>query len=389
MLVPLLATVAAVYAAFVGWCGWRIRRRLPEPPPARAADLSREADLPRVAVLVAARDEDATLARCLDALLAQDYPPDRLAVIVADDHSTDGTAEIVRRYEARTRRLALAGDPVEPEPPEEATVRYVRVPDPASPLRGKALAIHTAIQATDQPIVLITDADCAPAPGWVRGLAEAMGEGVGLAAGMTLMDTQTAFEQAQSLDWGYLLGVASALTEAGLPGTAMGNNLAVRREAYEAVGGYPGLRFSVTEDHALYSAIARTPWRVRFPVRPQTLVRTVPARDLTHAYRQRRRWARGGLRAGPTLWGAYVLAYVAHAVPLVGLAVAPGAGLAALAVKLGADAFHLSGVLRQSGAERLRFGPFLLFQAWVFFYMSTLPLALLIAPRIRWKGRVH
>ena len=273
--------------------------------------------------------------------------------------------------------------------PDAPEVRYVPVPDPTGPLCGKALAIHTAIQNTDAPVLLITDADCAPAPGWVRETVRAMGEDVGLVAGMTLMETRTAFEEAQSLDWGYLLGVASALTEAGVPGTAMGNNLALRREAYEAVGGYPGLRFSVTEDHALYAALARTRWRLRFPIRPPTLVRTFPARDLAHAYRQRRRWTRGGLRAGPTLWGAYVLAYLAHAVPLVGLVLAPAAGLIALVVKTGADAFHLSAVLRRSGAGSLRPGPFLLFEAWVFFYMSTLPIALLLAPRIRWKGRMH
>lgn len=340
---------------------------------------------------MAARDEAHGIERCLDALLAQDYPADRLTVLVADDHSTDRTAEIVRRYEVRTRRLALAGAMDEPEPmPETPEVRYVRVPDPTSPLRGKALAIHTAAEHTDAPLLLITDADCAPAPGWARGLVAGMQDGDGLAGGLTLMQTKTTFGDAQSLDWAFLLGVASALTEAGFPATAMGNNLAIRREAYEAVGGYPGVGFSVTEDHALFSAIAtRTPWRLRFPLRSETLVWTLPARSLGHAYRQRRRWARGGLSAGPVLWAAYVLAHLAHLVPLLALVVTPAAGLAALAVKMGADALHLRTVLRRGGGGRLSVGAFLLFEAWLFAYMSTLPLALLLAPRIRWKGRLH
>ena len=101
------------------------------------------------------------------------------------------------------------------------------------------------------------------------------------------------------------------------------------------------------------------------------------------------RWARGGLNAGPVLWAAYVLAHLAHLIPLLALAVAPLAGLGALAVKMGADALHLRAVLRRGGGGRLSARAFLLFEAWLFAYMSTLPLALLLAPRIRWKGRLH
>ncbi|MEM1056644.1 MAG: glycosyltransferase [Bacteroidota bacterium] len=384
MLVPALTVVIACYVAFIGWCAWRVGR-------ARFEATSDEDDLPRVAVLVAARDEEHTIGRCLDALLAQDYPADRLTILVADDHSTDRTAEIVKRYEARTRRLVLAGDVDEPEPVSKTPeIRYVRVPDPSGLLRGKALAIHTATEQADAPVFLVTDADCAPNPRWARGLVGAMKADTGLVGGLTLMETTTAFEGAQSLDWGYLLGAASALTEAGLPATAMGNNLAVRREAYEAVGGYPGVGFSVTEDHALFSAIAeQTPWRLRFPIYPDTLVRTFPARSLGHAYRQRRRWARGGLNAGPVLWATYVLAHLVHLLPIIGLVLAPAVGIAALAAKTGVDALHLGTVLRRSDGGRLRLGPLLLFEMWLLAYMSTLPLALLLAPRIRWKGRLH
>ena len=376
----LLATVAVVYAAFVGWCAWRVRTAPGEEASGGEPDRARGAgeEWPHVAVLVAARDEEASIARCLDALLAQDYPADRLQIIVADDHSTDRTAEIVQRY----------ASPLAPE--ATPRVRLVSVPDPDGPLCGKPLAIHTALGATDAPVLLVTDADCAPPEAWVRGLVGSLGPDVGLTGGLTLMEARTRFEAAQSLDWSYLLGVASALTEAGLPATAMGNNLAFRREAYDAVGGYPGLPFSVTEDYALFKAIAdQGLWRVRFPLRASTRVRTLPARSFSHAYRQRRRWARGGMRAGPTLWAAYALAHLAHVVPLLGLALAPAAGLVALAVKLGADALLLSAVTSRIEGDQLRAGSFLAFEGFLFLYMTTLPLALLLAPKIRWKGRTH
>src|SRR3546814_8605847 len=55
----------------------------------------------RVSVLIAARNEEQSIGRSLDAVLAQRYPAELLEVIVIDDHSTDRTAEIVTSYQQR------------------------------------------------------------------------------------------------------------------------------------------------------------------------------------------------------------------------------------------------------------------------------------------------
>jgi succinoglycan biosynthesis protein ExoA len=51
-------------------------------------------ELPLVSVVIPARNEQADLSRCLDAVLAQDYPLDRMEVLLVDGGSTDRTAEI-------------------------------------------------------------------------------------------------------------------------------------------------------------------------------------------------------------------------------------------------------------------------------------------------------
>jgi glycosyltransferase involved in cell wall biosynthesis len=51
--------------------------------------------LPSVSLVVAMRNEEAHIQRCLKSLLDQDYPPDRLSVIVADGSSTDRSVAIV------------------------------------------------------------------------------------------------------------------------------------------------------------------------------------------------------------------------------------------------------------------------------------------------------
>lgn len=52
---------------------------------------------PRVSLLVAMRNEVGYIERCLDSLLAQDYPPGCLEIWVMDGHSTDGSQQIVER----------------------------------------------------------------------------------------------------------------------------------------------------------------------------------------------------------------------------------------------------------------------------------------------------
>jgi len=66
---------------------WYFRRR-------RALRLPDETE--RISVLIPARNEEASLPRCLDSLLAQSYPD--LEILVMDDDSTDGTRAVLERY---------------------------------------------------------------------------------------------------------------------------------------------------------------------------------------------------------------------------------------------------------------------------------------------------
>ncbi|HLT46861.1 MAG TPA: glycosyltransferase [Rubricoccaceae bacterium] len=401
-LVVLFAAVG-LYGALMLAMAWWAARAPGGPPPAREP-------LPRVGVLVAARNEEARLGRCLDALLAQDYPPDHLTIYVADDHSTDGTAAVVRRYARRGARAepVLAGEvsvkggkgargregeeriSLSPAPPLSLSppVRYVAVPEPVGHLVGKANAIHAAVEASDEDLLIVTDADCAPPPGWVRRhVAYFDDPELGLVCGHAEVAHRTTFEAVQALDWAFLLATCSVLVETGRPVTAMGNNMALRRAAYEAVGGYPALPFSVTEDYVLFRTVAeRSGFRVRYPFDPGLRTTTLPLARWRDAYAQRRRWARGGLWAPAWVYGAYAVAHLAHLLPLAALFVAPWAGIAAVAAKAGADAALLWAALGHGGRRGL-LRAFPLFEAYLFAYMATLPAVIALFPRISWKDR--
>lgn len=70
-----------------------------------------ESTLPFVSVVVPVRNEAESVAACLEAVLAQDYPADRFEVIVADGASEDGTARAVSGYAERDPRVRVIDNP--------------------------------------------------------------------------------------------------------------------------------------------------------------------------------------------------------------------------------------------------------------------------------------
>jgi glycosyltransferase involved in cell wall biosynthesis len=64
-----------------------------------------------VTVILPVRNEEKTIRRCLQAVLAQDYPGDRLEVIVADGDSDDRTRNLVEEIARRDPRVRLIENP--------------------------------------------------------------------------------------------------------------------------------------------------------------------------------------------------------------------------------------------------------------------------------------
>ncbi len=66
---------------------------------------------PLVTIVIPVRNEEKFLADVLDELLAQDYPADRMEILVCDGRSTDGTRRIVADFASRDPRVRLIDNP--------------------------------------------------------------------------------------------------------------------------------------------------------------------------------------------------------------------------------------------------------------------------------------
>ncbi|MCX7669869.1 MAG: glycosyltransferase family 2 protein, partial [Anaerolineae bacterium] len=188
-----------------------------------------------VSILIPARNEAAVIGETVRRMLAQTYP--RFELIVLDDGSTDGTAEVAR--------AAAAGD---------ARLRVIAGEALPSGWAGKNWACHQLAQAAQGDWLLFTDADTVWAPG---ALAAVVAE-----AERTRADLLTVWPTQITVTWAERLVVPlMALVVIGyLPvfmvhytpwspfAAANGQCLLFRRRAYEAIGGHAALKGDVLED---------------------------------------------------------------------------------------------------------------------------------------------
>ena len=197
---------------------------------------------PRVRVVVPARNEAALLPRTLPALAAQDYPGE-WSIVVVDDRSTDGTAEL-----ARSIGGLVSVRPGRPLPEGWA---------------GKVWALQQGTEDAAERYLLLTDADILHAPGSLRRLvAESEARGLGLNSRMARLRCDSAVERLliPSFVWFFnLLYPMSRVNDAGSPvAAAAGGCVLLRTDALRAAGGFTAIRGEIIDDVNLARAIKRS-----------------------------------------------------------------------------------------------------------------------------------
>jgi glycosyltransferase involved in cell wall biosynthesis len=160
-----------------------------------------------------------TIGACLDSLLGLSYPRDRLELLVVDNRSRDGTANVLRRYGDRIARL------------EEST-------------RGPAAARNAGLRAARGDVVAFTDADCTVDPDWLGSIVAPLEDaGVGIAGG-----TIRASPPAGNVErFGEVIHDHRQAIEVFEPPYAITMNWASRRSVLQELGGFDE-RFRRGED---------------------------------------------------------------------------------------------------------------------------------------------
>ena len=291
ILILILSLIYAAYAVIAAWISRGIHNRYPK-----------RADLPRVSIVIPARNEEEQIPTLLKSLLDVDYPTELLQIVIANDQSTDRTREVALSYAERfDYRFEIC------EVRDEPDVN----------LRLKTRALCQGLDRAAGEIILMTDADCVIPPNWVRSMASYFTPHVGMVCG-TIIPGDSAeaggwVRRFETLDWLFLLGSSSGLAGRGHPKGLIGNNFSVRRSTYHRLGTYRSIeRTDPYDDLALMKAVLGAGDRVVFPADSGLRIFTKPVESLYEIARQRRRWMIGARETGWQGMSVIGLGFLTH-----------------------------------------------------------------------------
>ncbi len=268
--------------------------------------------------MIPAWNEEATLVRCLEALLRQGDQPEE--IVVADDGSSDDSLALLQE------RFALtfpAGDDLG----VSGTHPHLRVL--RKPHSGKADSLNRAIARTTAEVVMVLDADTLLCPGAIAAVRRSFAAHPDVdAVGGVLLPVCSASRRGRWFGffqrYEYVIGHLWRLTWSRFDATLLisGACGAFRREPLLAAGGFDPS--SWTEDYEVMFRLHRhlrrlgRPCRVR--IEPDFVARTEAPETIPTFLRQRRRWIGGAAETlfryrhlvGNRRYGALGMLHLAH-----------------------------------------------------------------------------
>ena len=212
---------------------------------------------------------------------------------------------------------------------------------------------------------------------------------VGMVDSYTTQKANSSFGGMQAIDFIYLLLVAGGTINLGVPISCIGNNMSFRKKAYDEIGGYETLPFSVTEDFTLLRAIYKLKkYKIIFPLDKDALVTSLPCPDFKSLFRQKKRWSIGGL--GVPFRGFFIMFWgylTSLCIVLTPIFYSP-VWLYLIFFKIAIDLFVLLPIHQNLGiTKNLKY--FIVHQVYYILYVLALPFIVFTNRKVVWKGRVY
>ena len=279
---------AVVGYTYVGFPILLFARAALRPRPVHAADIT-----PPVTVVLSAHDESGAIGDRIENLLASDYPPERLEIVVVSDGSTDDTVGIAESFADRGVHV-LDLDRI-----------------------GKAAALDAAVARATGEIVVFTDANTAFDRDAIRRLVRPFADAtVGGVAGdqAYVRPARSDASAGERSYWDVDRRLKIAESVAGNVVSATGAIYAVRRELVESV------RPGVTDDFFVSSGVIAAGHRLVFA--PDAIAREPAAPTATREFERKVRIMTRGLRGvaaraallDPRRTGFYAIQLLSHKV---------------------------------------------------------------------------
>lgn len=258
--------------------------------------VKKEAIEPKVSLIIAAWNEERSIAKRLENALALDYPQDKLQIIVASDGSDDQTVNIVKRYHEQNVVI----------------LDLLR--------RGKIFALNDAVAEATGEIIVFSDANSMYDKKAIRMLVQNFADkGVGGVCGNQIyLKKQKNFDstsQGENLYWNFDKWLKQKESETGSIVSADGAIYAIRKHLY-----LPPASAAVTDDFAISTGVIEQGYRLVFE--SEALAFEEPMAAATKEFSRKVRIMNRGLRGvilrkkllNPFRYGFYSLELFSHKV---------------------------------------------------------------------------
>lgn len=326
---------------------------------------------PTVSILVAVRNEEDHIRKCINSLLALKYPDHLLEILIGDDSSEDKTHAIALGFAT-----------------EKAHLKVFSISEQLSGQKGKANVLAQLAQKANGEYLFFTDADIVVPPNWIEEMLAGFTPKVGLVAGVTGVYGKTVWALCQFVDWIFALGMVKVANDLGYTATALGNNMAVSRKAYDAVGGYERIPFSVTEDFELLKQIKKKGYKGNQRYHQGVLAWSAPEPNWKRLLHQRKRWMKGAFQLPWIIVGILAIQALFFPALLLVLWADPMVGLLTLSVKILCQSAFIYYAMSKIGHKGNLF-LLIFYECYSIMLSMTLLFFYVLPLKLNWKGRKY
>ena len=270
-------------------------------------------------MVIAARNEQENLPWLLSDLVNQDYPKDKLEIIVANDRSSDNTANIVKEMMKKHKNI-----------------KHIKI-DNTREIAPKKFALEQGIKKSNGEIILSTDADCRVLKTWVTSMSSSLDEKDGITIGFSRISAKSFFEKYQLIDF-FCIFIANV----GFAGwnkyfSGSGQNLAYNKKSFFNIGGFTNKEKSISADDMFLVQSISSIGNCQINFNPKSFVFTIPEKTIIDFINQRIRWSsysKNNLYKKPNFFLFLLSAYLCNVIILIFAFIEPNISLQILLAKL-------------------------------------------------------
>ncbi len=273
----ILILISTVFIAWVYFFAYMLRSLKKSPKLESFNHLQNRTNdnyLPKVSIILPARNEEKYISKCLDSLFEQDYP--NFEIIAVNDSSSDKTAEIMYKYQNKSSILTVLNAGFKPE-------GWI----------GKNWACHQGYLRSNGEIFLFTDADTIHSPSVlslaIEHLIEQKLDALTVIPRLLCQDIWTKITLPLIWSISYVkYSPLRANNPKATTGYFFGSFYVIFRKVYEAVGTHEAVKSEIVEDGALGGIVKKAKFNLRV-VRGEHYVEAVWARDFSTLWHGLRR----------------------------------------------------------------------------------------------------